>query len=150
VQFNQNLFDLDDNIIVRKSLDGVIGYSFSKISYNLALQSSEDEFQETGRLRETNSLTFNINYNLSKKTNVSTAFQYANINDDLVDTDTATNNESISRGVTVRINHSIGKKLTAFSSVRLMDRSGSFNAGSVFGPDYSETRLTIGFTYTFL
>ena len=93
VQFNQNLFDLDDNIIVRKSLDGVIGYSFSKISYNLALQSSEDEFQETGRLRETNSLTFNINYNLSKKTNVSTAFQYANINDDLVDTDTATNNE---------------------------------------------------------
>ena len=150
VQFNQNLFDLDDNIIVRKSLDGVIGYSFSKISYNLALQSSEDEFQETGRLRETDSLTFNINYNLSKKTNVSTAFQYANINDDLVDTDTATNNESISRGVTVRINHSIGKKLTAFSSVRLMDRSGSFNAGSVFGPDYSETRLTIGFSYTFL
>ncbi|OFI34044.1 hypothetical protein BFC17_21070 [Alteromonas lipolytica] len=149
VQFNQNLFDLDDDIIVRKAWNGIIGYSFSRISYNLSVQSSEDLYQSTNRVRDTDAIFLNLNYKLSRKTNLDAGIQYAETTEQFSEIDTE-NNESTTQSYILRANHSFSKYLSGFASARLMDRSGSLTGGNVFGSDYSENRFTLGLKYKFL
>lgn len=149
-QFSQNIFDLNDNIIIRKALNGIVGYSFSKISYSLSLTRSEDETVETERSRIINSADLTANYTLSSKTNFNASIRYARTKEQLLNVDDITTEQrSTTRTFTLRINHSLSNNLNTYGSISNLDRSGqSFNAG-IFGNDYTETRLSIGITYTY-
>ena len=150
VQFSQNVFELDDNIILRKALNGTIGYSFSKVNISLNLSSAEDNYIDNDRVRESDSADLTTSYALSRKTDLQASLKYLKVKDDLAVTDeSATIQESNTKSASFTAKHALGQHFDTSLSFSYLKRSGDSQIGSIFGSNYSERKITVGLTYRY-
>ena len=150
VQFSENVFELDDNIILRKALNGTVGYSFSKVNVSLNLRSAEDTYIDDDRVRESDSANLTTSYSLSRKTNLEASLKYLKVKDDLAVTDgSSTIQESNTKSASLTAKHALGQYFDTSLSFSYLKREGNSQIGSIFGNDYSERKITVGLTYRY-
>lgn len=146
IEFILPNIEFDDNIIVRKNAVGELGYSFSRISVGFSLRFSEDDFLNQERLRETNAIAMNMTYRLGSYTRLNARVQYAEVEQ------TATNFESGSSenwNSSIGLSRQLGRNLKAELKFAYIEKDGDLTVGSVFGPQFTDRRVSIGISYQY-
>ncbi len=143
-QFSQNVFELDDNIILRKALNAVIGYSFSRLNMNLSFRHAEDEELGFNRQRNFDSLTLTTSLAASRDTTLLATFQYSDIEGQ---SQALTEQSSKAKQVSLNARHTIGKNLNANLTLTVIEQKGNLGSFGLFGNDFTDTRLTLGLRY---
>ncbi|WP_293746162.1 TIGR03016 family PEP-CTERM system-associated outer membrane protein [uncultured Paraglaciecola sp.] len=130
--------DITEEVLFRKTGTASIGYDKRKIKVSINANYSQTEYLESDRINTNRRLSFNFNYALSRKTNISFASTVAkNQRSELEDADTiVTNSLDFKRNLTRQLKLSVG--------LRLLDRK-----SDTLERDGSDKRLTVGLNYTF-
>ncbi|GGW87084.1 TIGR03016 family PEP-CTERM system-associated outer membrane protein [Alteromonas halophila] len=139
-------FEFEDNIIVRKSGNAQIGYSFSRVSIGLSVRYSEDDYIDAQRVRQTYATGLNISYALGSYTNLEANIDYAEIQQQAVSFE---NGKSENWNASIGLSRRIGRHLTVNVEGSYLEKSGNLTSGSLFGAEYSDRRVSAGITYRF-
>lgn len=135
-----------DNIIVRKNASGQLGYTFSRISVGLSLRFSEDDFLNQERLRETNAIAVNMTYRVGSFTRVNARIQYAEVEQTATDLESGSSQNLNS---SIGLSRQLGRNLKAEVKFAYIEKDGNLTAGSVFGPEFTDRRVSIGISYQY-
>ena len=130
--------DISDEVLFRKSGTVSIGYDKRRVKISIDATYNRTEYLESNRLSTNQSLRFNFNYALGRKTDISFASSVSrNQFSELDDPDTIVTS-------TINFKRALAQRLKLNISARLLDRE-SDNVER----DGSDKRLTVGLSYTF-
>lgn len=130
--------DITEEVMFRKTGTASIGYDKRKIKMLIEARYSSTEYLESDRLRTNNTLRFNLNYALGRRTNISFVSSIAETKSSLeVETDTIIN-------TSLNFSRKLGQHVNFNMSARLLDRQ-----SDIIQRDGSDKRLTLGIKYTF-
>ncbi|NVK54914.1 MAG: hypothetical protein HWE26_04815 [Alteromonadaceae bacterium] len=147
-QFSQNVFELDDNIIVRKALNAAIGYSFSRLNLNLSLRRAEDDYLNLQSQRSSDSVGLTGSFAASRNTKFIATIQYSDIDGQ---SQTLIPQQSKVKKISLDARHTLGKQLSAYLTLTIVDQEGDFQSSSrLFGNNFTDTQLTLGLKYEIL
>lgn len=130
--------DISEEVLFRKSGTATIGYDKRKIKISIDATYLRTEYLESERLRTNKSLRFNLNYALSRKTDISFISTFAKTQfDEFTEPETTlTTNLSFARDM--------GRYLKLNIAARLLDRQSNNSQR-----DGNDKRITVGLNYTF-
>ena len=130
--------DISEEVILRKSGTASIGYEKRKITMSIDASYRQTEYLESDRLSINRSLRLNVNYTLSRKSNISLASSIAtNQFNELEVADTT-------KSTSINLRRSLSRYLTLNIAARLLDRK-----SDNLERNGSDKRLTFGLNYTF-
>ena len=130
--------DISEEVLFRKSGTATIGYDKRKVKISIDATYLRTEYLESDRLRVTKRLSFNVNYALSRKTNISLVSTLANNQySELAEPETTvTTNLSFARNMSRYLKLNIAARILDRESDNL-ERNGS------------NKRITVGLNYIF-
>jgi uncharacterized protein (PEP-CTERM system associated) len=145
VQFSQQNAEINDEIILRKGLNGQIGYEFGRLRVSLDAPYALDEYLESDRIQRTFSGGFNSALQIGAYTNLTASLNYA----ETEQRSTVVNSGSsetweASAGVT----RDIGRHLSASIDFRFLDRDGTLQTG-FGGQNLTDRRISASIRYTY-
>ncbi|MDC8830317.1 hypothetical protein [Alteromonas gilva] len=143
-QFSQNVFELDDNIILRKALNAAIGYSFSRLQFNLSLRRAEDDYLDLERLRSFDSVTLTGSFAASRDTKIVATLQYS---DSEGQSQELIQQESTAKRISLDTRHTLSDHLSAYLTLTIVDQEGDFETFGFFGNNFTDTQLALGLRY---
>lgn len=152
VDFGSQNLEINDNVILRKSSNGQIGYSFSRLSISLFSNHAIETLLDSDAERRTISGGFNLTYQLGNFTNLVSRVSYADIFSRGGDGNT--NGFFIAAGETQNVNASVGlnrqlgQNLTVDANFNYIEQSGDALVG-IFGSEFRDRRFSIGITYRY-
>jgi uncharacterized protein (PEP-CTERM system associated) len=130
--------DITEEVLFRKTGTATIGYDKRKVKISINANYSQTEYLESDRLNTNRRLSFNFNYALGRKTNISFVSTVAkNQRSEFEEADTIVTNS-------IDFKRDIGRYLKLNIGVRLLDRK-----SDNLERDGSDKRLTVGLNYTF-
>ncbi len=145
VQLAGENFELDDNIILRKSTSAQLGYSFSRLKLGTQWRYSTADYLDQNRIRRTYSIGIDSTYKLGSYTTLEGSVTYANIEQRSIDRgDGVTENWNTK----LSLRREVGQSLVITSSLTYIQKSGNLNT-SVYGQDYKDRRISIGLVYNY-
>lgn len=145
VQFSQQNAEINDEIILRKGLNGQIGYEFGRLRVSLDARYALDEYLEIDRIQRTFSGGFNSALQIGAYTNLTATLNYAETEQrsTVVDSGSSETWEA-SAGVT----RDIGQHLSASIEFRFLDRDGTLQTG-FGGQNLTDRRISASIRYTY-
>ena len=145
VQFSQQNAEINDEIILRKGLNGQIGYEFGRLRLSLDARYALDEYLEIDRIQRTLSAGFNSALKIGAYTNITARVQYAETEQrsSVVNSGSSQTWEA-STGLT----RDIGQHLSASIDFRFLDRDGTLQTG-FGGQELTDRRISASIRYTY-
>lgn len=147
VEFGQNNLELDENTLLRKSLNLQVGYQYNRFSFGLSGQASRDNYLDLNRTRDTTTLTGSSSYILGRNTSISLTASIAKILED--SSEIERNNETQNIRISLTLNRKINDAISTNAQASFLSSDGELNTDSFFGSNYSERRLAISIAYSF-
>lgn len=130
--------DINEEVMFRKTGSANIGYAKRKIKMSIEARYQSIEYLESDRLRTNNTLRFNLNYALGRRTNISFVSSIAETKSSLEgEPDTIIN-------TSLNFSRTLGQHVNFNMSARFLDRQ-----SDVIERDGNDKRLTLGIKYTF-
>ena len=130
--------DISEEVILRKSGIASIGYERRKVSASIDASYQRNEYLESDRLSINRSLGLNLNYAISRRTNISLASKIATTQFDVLET------ADTMKTTSLNLKRSLSRYLNMNVTARLLDRK-----SDNFERNGSDKRLSIGIDYTF-
>ncbi|MEW9798994.1 TIGR03016 family PEP-CTERM system-associated outer membrane protein [Alteromonas sp. CYL-A6] len=146
VQLTTQNIEFDDNIIVRKSGNGELGYSFSRVTLGISGRYSEDNFIDDDRLIRTYSGGVSLAYSLGSYTQLTAKVDYADIEQRSTDLQSGSSQNWNSK---IGLRREIGRYLVADLDFSYLDKRGDLAIGSLFGPEYTDRRVSLSISYRY-
>ncbi|MGJ8682321.1 MAG: TIGR03016 family PEP-CTERM system-associated outer membrane protein, partial [Paraglaciecola sp.] len=140
LDFNQLEADVSEQSIFRKNGKVALSYGMNKIRLSAIASYRKVTYLESGRTRLNNTISLNLNYKLSHKTNISLNASQGKDkenNDLFYDTN---------RNISIKVNRSLNKSLRLSLSARYLNRD---SEDLTFGYFVTDKRLTLGLNYSF-
>ena len=145
-----NLFvpiaELNDQVILRKSLNASVGLIGRKINSTLSLAHNDLEYIEADRVQKNNIVTLSNKYTINRKTSLNLTINYALTESETtgIETKTISSNLGFSR--------KLGRKMSTNLTFKYIDRN-SINAEpdqlDFSNSELTDRRLTLEFLYNF-
>lgn len=141
VQFSRQIPEISDEVILRKSFSGQLGFERRRLSLSLDGQYSLNEYIETGRQQRTYSAGISSSLKFGAYTSFQSGLTYAVTDDRNRQTN---NGESETWQASMGISRSIGRSINLDLDLRYVDRASDIDQG-----DLKERRLSLTFRYDF-
>ena len=146
IEFILPNFEFNDNIVVRKDAVGQLGYSFARVSIGLSLRFSKDDYLDLERLRETSATAVNMTYRLGSYTRLNARVEYAEVEQTATDFESGTSRNLKS---SIGLSRDLGQNLKADLTFTYVQKDGDLTAGGVFGPEFTDRRVSVGIRYQY-
>ncbi|WP_084407403.1 TIGR03016 family PEP-CTERM system-associated outer membrane protein [Aestuariibacter salexigens] len=146
VQFSSQNVELNNEVLLRKSLNGQLGYSKRTFSISLDGRYALDESLEQERQRRLYSVGLTAGIRLGRVTSINSNISYANTEQR---SELQPSGDSDTWNASITLSREFGKRLSVKGSLKYVDRSGTLNTG-FGGTDITDRRISIGLTYRFL
>lgn len=130
--------DITEEVIFRKTGSASLGYEKRKIKMSIEARYQNTEYLESDRLRTNNTLRFNLNYALGRRTNISFISSIAETKSSLEGKPDTIINTSLN------FSRTLGQHVNFNMSARFLDRQ-----SDIIERDGNDKRLTLGIKYTF-
>ena len=147
VQLTSQNLEFDDNIILRKSANFQAGYDFSRITLAFSWRYSEDDYLDEDRLRRTYSFGSSLAYKIGSYTSLTSSINYANITGQ--GAEGTFTGESDNWNASIGLEREFGRRMKVNIDAKYLKQDGDLNAGSRFGSNYTDRRLSASITYIY-
>ncbi|RDV29181.1 TIGR03016 family PEP-CTERM system-associated outer membrane protein [Alteromonas aestuariivivens] len=142
---NSENFELDDNIVLRKSANGQVNYQFSRLTFGLFAQHTEEDYLDQDRFRTTMAAGINASFSVGQHTHINASVRFADIEQQSA---TFSNGNSQNTNASFGLERQFGRYLVSSLDVSLVKKNGDLT-DSYFGANYEDRRLTLGIRYTY-
>ena len=141
VQFSTLNTDINDQVILRKSLNGQLGYQGKRINLSVSGQYGFNESVEIDRTQRTYNIGLQGSYTLGRYTKIDGRLSYAEVSQRSA---TLENGENETITGSLQISREIGRSLSTNLEFRYTDREGNLGVG-----DLTDRRISLGLTYRY-
>lgn len=144
VQFSTINTDINDEVVIRKSLNAQVGYQGKRVNISLSGQYGFNESVEIDRQQRIYNIGVQASYSLGRYTTIDGRLNYGETTQRSA---TLPNGENDSIIGSIQISRELGQSLSANLQFQYTDRDGDLNIGG--GQLLSDRRVSIGLTYRY-
>lgn len=144
VQFSTVNTDINDEVVIRKSLNAQLGYQGKRVNFSLSGQYGFNESVEINRQQRLYNVGIQASYTLGRYTTIDGKLSYG---ETAQRSETLQNGENQSLVGSLQISRELGQSLSANLQFQYTDRDGDLNIGG--GQLLSDRRVSIGLTYRY-
>ncbi|MFC3094602.1 TIGR03016 family PEP-CTERM system-associated outer membrane protein [Alteromonas sediminis] len=142
-QFTDPNFQIEDQVILRKALTSTIGFTGKRLSSQISLSVSNDEYVEIVRERDTVSASTSVGYKLGRNGKLSASVRYIQTEQTR---DLDVNGESETWRTSINYRHALGRNLSTNIELSYLDRDNTDNT-TFGGRDLEEKRINLSLKY---
>ncbi len=143
IQFSTVSTDINDEVVLRKSLNAQLGFQGRRTNVSLSAQHARNESVEISRQQRTYSIGLQASYQLGRRTSLSSQVTYTDVSQR---SETLLNGDNKSWLGSITFTRDLGRSLSTNLSFQYTDRDGDLNVGLGV---LTDRRVSLGLTYRY-